>query len=78
MWDFWHVEGQYSLMRTPAHEFFPSQLSDALEDALISFGESRLGCRGISPIWLSYYIDGCRQVPPPVRVPPLSPGTSPY
>lgn len=63
VWDFWHVEGQYSLMRTPAHEFFPRKLSDALEDALIFFGESRLGCRGISPIWLSYYIDGCRQVP---------------
>ena len=62
MWDFWHVEGQYSLMRTPADQLLPAEEYEALEDHLLAFGEERLGCRGISPIWLSYYIDGCRQV----------------
>eukprot|EP00884_Botryococcus_braunii_P004485 jgi/Botrbrau1/14037/Bobra.0011s0003.1 len=61
VWDFWNVEGQYSLMRTPADQFFPPDMTEDLVDALISFGESNLGCRGISPMWLSYYIDGCRQ-----------------
>jgi hypothetical protein len=35
---------------------------------LLAYGESKLGCRAISPIWMSYYVDGCSQVggPPPV------------
>ncbi len=61
-WDYWHVPRQYTLLRTPAEHFFPPALYDALEDALIEFGERELGCRGISPIWLSYYVHGCRQV----------------
>jgi hypothetical protein len=65
-WDFWHVTDedstiQYSLHRTPADAFFPSDLYDQLEDALVEYGERVLGCRGISPVWLSYYTDGCRQ-----------------
>ena len=61
VWDYWYVPGQYRLLRTPAHAFFSQSLYDRLEDALVEFGERRLGCRGISPIWLSYYVDGCRQ-----------------
>ena len=41
--------------------YFPPSLYDALEDALISYGESVLGCRAITPIWMSYYVDGCCQ-----------------
>ena len=61
VWDYWNVPGQYSLHRTPADAFFPPELYDRLEDALIEYGERHLGCRGISPVWLSYYVDGCRQ-----------------
>lgn len=61
VWDYWHVPGQYSLIRTPADSFFPADVYDRLENALTEFGERVLGCRGISPVWLSYYIDGCRQ-----------------
>lgn len=61
VWDHWHVPGQYNLMRTPADGFFPRQLYDRLEDALVEYGERALGCRGISPIWLSYYVHGSRQ-----------------
>lgn len=32
-----------------------------MQDALVEFGERQLGCRGISPIWLSCYVNGCRQ-----------------
>lgn len=61
VWDYWHVPGQYTLLRTPADAFFPPELYDRLEDALIEYGEKVLGCRGISPVWLSYYVDGCKQ-----------------
>lgn len=53
---------QYTLMRTPAALFFPEPLQRKLEDALLAFGEGALGCRGISQVWLSYYVDGMRQV----------------
>lgn len=39
-----------------------TELYDQLEDALTEFGERVLGCRGISPMWLSYYVHGHRQV----------------
>ncbi|GAX82162.1 hypothetical protein CEUSTIGMA_g9590.t1 [Chlamydomonas eustigma] len=61
MWDYWHVPDQYTLIRTQAQVYFSSALYDRLEDALISYGESVLGCRGITPIWMSYYVDGCVQ-----------------
>lgn len=62
MWDYWHVPDQYTLLRTPADQFFPEEQYQQLEDALLDYGEEHLGCRGISPVWLSYYVDGCRQV----------------
>jgi len=60
-WDWWNVPGQYNLLRTPADAYFPAALYDRLENALTEYGERVLGCRGISPVWLSYYVDGCRQ-----------------
>jgi len=61
VWDYWHVPGQYTLMRTPAEEFFPEEVYGELEAALLEFGQQNLGCQSISPIWLSYYISGCKQ-----------------
>ena len=62
VWDYWHVPDQYTLLRTPADQFFPEEAYQQLEDALLEYGEEQLGCRGMSPVWLSYYVDGCRQV----------------
>ena len=62
VWDYWHVPNQYTLIRTPAEDFFPRSMFESLEDALLSYGENKLGCRSISPVWLSYYVDGCSQV----------------
>jgi hypothetical protein len=45
-------------MRTPADAFFPPDLYMELESKILDFGQERLGCRGISPIWLSYYVSG--------------------
>jgi hypothetical protein len=38
-----------------------SQGYAALTSALCQFGQEQLGCRAISPPWLSVYIDGCEQ-----------------
>jgi len=61
LWDYWHVPEQYTLMRTPAHVFFPEDMYQQLEDALLEYGQEVLGCRSLTHVWLSYYIDGCEQ-----------------
>ncbi|KAG5182628.1 hypothetical protein JKP88DRAFT_348815 [Tribonema minus] len=52
---------EYTLMRTPAEEYFGPEGFEALTAALCKFGQEQLGCRAISPPWLSVYIDGCEQ-----------------
>lgn len=62
VWDYWHVPGQYSVLRTPADDYFEDcQPYKMLESQLLEFGESELGCHGISPLWLSNYTSGHRQ-----------------
>eukprot|EP00741_Cyanophora_paradoxa_P000416 tig00000404_g407.t1 len=61
MFDYWYVENQYNLLRAPASEFFPPKTYKLIEEALLEFGQSRLGCRSLTPVWLSLYIGGCRQ-----------------
>jgi len=53
---------RYTLLRSPADAFFPRAQYQALEAALLEFGERELGCRGMSPPWVACYVDGCRQV----------------
>lgn len=61
VWDYWHVPEQYTLVRTPAYHYFPDELYNEFHRALVSWGQRHLGCHDISPPWLSYYIEGCRQ-----------------
>lgn len=61
VWDYWHVPDQYTLVRTPAYHFFPDALYMAFHKELVHWGRKTLGCWDISPPWLSYYIQGCRQ-----------------
>jgi Rps23 Pro-64 3,4-dihydroxylase Tpa1-like proline 4-hydroxylase len=44
-----------------AQAYFPQKLYEQLVDELLAYGESQLGCRAITPIWMSYYINGCCQ-----------------
>ncbi|GAB5371227.1 hypothetical protein AAMO2058_001561400 [Amorphochlora amoebiformis] len=60
-WDYWHVPEQYTLIRTPASQYFPPEVFKRLEESLASYAQEVLGCRSVSPIWLSYYVDGCFQ-----------------
>lgn len=61
VWDYWHVPGQYTALRTPAWHFFPTPLYRELHEALVIWGRKNLGCHDISPPWLSCYVEGCRQ-----------------
>jgi hypothetical protein len=61
VWDYWHIENQYSVLRTPARHFFPKAAFQALENELHRFGQTQLGCNGISDPWLSLYVDGSYQ-----------------
>lgn len=61
VWDYWHVPGQYTHLRTPAWEYFPRALFRTFQERLAAWGRRNLGCRGLSPLWLSNYVEGCRQ-----------------
>jgi hypothetical protein len=61
VWDFWHIEDQYSVLRTPARHYFSKPLFEKLERELVSYGQERLGCNGISDPWISLYVDGSYQ-----------------
>lgn len=61
VWDYWHVPDQYTLMRTPAYHYFPEKIYQDFHSHLVQWGRENLGCHDISPTWLSYYVDGCKQ-----------------
>lgn len=61
VWDFWHVPGQYTALRTPAWTYFPPRVYDAFHQRLVWWGRRVLGCHDVSPPWLSNYVEGCRQ-----------------
>ena len=61
VWDWWHVPGQYTALRTPAYHYFPAELYDAFHQQLVWWGRRTLGCHDVSPPWLSCYLDGCEQ-----------------
>jgi len=61
VWDYWHVPGQYTALRTPAWTYFPKPLYERFHRRLVAWGRATLGCHDISPPWLSLYVEGCRQ-----------------
>lgn len=61
VWDYWHVPGQYTALRTPAWTYFPKPLYEAFHRRLVAWGREALGCHDVSPPWLSLYVEGCRQ-----------------
>ena len=60
-WDYWHVPGQYTALRTPAWTYFPKALYDRFHQHLVWWGRRALGCHDVSPPWLSCYVEGCEQ-----------------
>lgn len=61
VWDYWHVPGQYTTLRTPAYHFFPKKIYEDFHNRLVWWGRRHLGCHDVSPPWMSCYIDGCHQ-----------------
>ena len=61
VWDYWHVPGQYTALRTPAWTYFPPALYRRFHERLVEWGREYLGCHDVSPPWLSNYVEGCRQ-----------------
>ena len=61
VWDYWHVPGQYTALRTPAWTYFPRRVYERFHRRLVTWGRDVLGCHDVSPPWLSLYIEGCRQ-----------------
>lgn len=61
VWDYWHVPDQYTLVRTPADHFFPDREFASFLTRLGAWAQETLGCSAITPPWLSYYVEGCRQ-----------------
>ncbi len=61
VWDYWFVEDQYHLIRTPAVHYFSKNNYADFHSYLVQWGRENLGCHDISPPWLSYYVDGCFQ-----------------
>lgn len=61
VWDYWHVPGQYTALRTPAWTYFPRRLYAQFHNRLVAWGREHLGCHDVSPPWLSLYVEGCRQ-----------------
>ena len=61
VWDYWHVPDQYTVLRTPAWEYFPEAVYRPFHEALVLWGRRTLGCWDVSPPWLSNYVDGCQQ-----------------
>ena len=39
VWDYWHVPNQYTLLRTPAWEYFPEPLYERFHEALVLWGD---------------------------------------
>ncbi|HEU4728808.1 MAG TPA: hypothetical protein VFT22_12980 [Kofleriaceae bacterium] len=61
VWDYWHVPGQYTSLRTPAWTYFPRRVYEPFHRRLVEWGRAHLGCHDVSPPWLSLYVEGCRQ-----------------
>jgi 2OG-Fe(II) oxygenase superfamily len=61
VWDWWHVEGQYTALRTPAYAYFQGAAYNRFHQQLVQWGRAVLGCHDISPPWLSCYVTGCEQ-----------------
>lgn len=60
IWDYWHVP-KYTYLRSYAPDFFPQPLLAPFVRRLKGWAFENLGVSAMDTLWLSYYIDGCRQ-----------------
>ena len=63
-WDYWHVEGQYTQLRTPAYSFFPKKIYEKFHQELVWWGRRTLGCHEMRPTSISAQHEWLRATPP--------------
>lgn len=61
IWNYWHVPGLYTYLRTNPEKLIDRQHVDSLFQGLRSFAEDRLGLAEVSWPYLSMYVNGCKQ-----------------
>jgi hypothetical protein len=61
IWDYWHVPGLYTYLRTDPRRMFPPALLDQFLNALRFWALEVLGLDHVPRPYLSLYVDGCGQ-----------------
>jgi hypothetical protein len=61
VWNFWHVPGLYTFLRTDPERLIPRELIEAFVRQLRSWSLENLGTCASSPPQVHLYVDGCGQ-----------------
>lgn len=61
VWNYWHVPGLYTYLRTQPEKILPVHLVTMLTAAIQDWGRTNLGMDALIPPYLSMYVNGCRQ-----------------
>lgn len=61
VWDYWHVENQFTALRASAKKILSSDVYNSLYNELMIWGKNHLGTDSISDPWISIYINGFEQ-----------------
>ncbi len=61
VWNYWHVPGLYTYLRTNPEKVIPHELIQAFHARLTEWARQRLGLGHVTWPYLSLYINGCSQ-----------------
>jgi 2OG-Fe(II) oxygenase superfamily len=60
-WDYWHVPGLYTYLRTLPEKVIGTRLIEDFHDCLFKWSSETLGLKAAKASYLSLYVNGCRQ-----------------
>jgi hypothetical protein len=61
IWDYFHIPGQYTYLRTFAEYAFPPEVYNRFLKHLRRWGRDHLGCDRVMNPWLSFFVNDCFQ-----------------
>jgi hypothetical protein len=61
LWNYWHVPGLYTYLRTHPEKIIPMQMVKMLVATIEGWGRTNLGMDAVTWPYLSMYVNGCRQ-----------------
>ena len=61
VWNYWHVPGLYTYLRTQPEKVIQGRLVDRFHNALRIWAQYMLGLGHVTRPYLSLYVDGCQQ-----------------